>query len=254
MARILTEESSLTRRRRRLAAESSALARIWRWELVGAAALAAGGLALWLLRGQPGLLVLAAVLAAFGYGHRLKVGQNRQEQDSLEAGAQGEASTARRLNDLLDNTHYLFNDIVLRHGWRTAQIDHLVVCPRGVFVIETKNWRGAISGQGDDPFWQQVKRPGEPPIRLKSPALQVRRQAAVAAQLLRSAGLDWPDVVPVVAFASAKTSLQVDSAEVPVVHLDALADAMRRRGSARTYSEAEVDKVVALIMRRIGAA
>lgn len=252
MARILTEETSLSRRRHGLQRESQLLARLWPWEAGMVAGLLLAGLLMWLRQERTGLLWAGAAAAIFPLGHWHKIRQNARERETLEAGAQGEASTARRLNDLLDQTHYLFNDLLLRHGLRTAQVDHLVVCPRGVFVIETKNWRGEVSGRGADPTWQQVKRPGEPPIRLKSPILQVRRQAAVVAQLLKSAGLEWPDVVPVVAFASDKTRVRIEDPGLPVVHLDGLVDAMSAH-AGRTYTTAEVDRAVALLMIRMAA-
>ncbi len=250
MARILTEETSLSRRRHGLQRENQLLARLWPWEAGLVALLLLAGLFHWLRQERTGLLWAAAAAALLPVGHWHKIRQNARESDGLEAGAQGEASAARRLNDLLDHTHYLFNDLLLRHGFRTAQVDHLVVCPRGLFVIETKNWRGEVSGRGDDPTWQQVKRPGESPIRLKSPILQVRRQAAVVAQLLKSAGLDWPDVVPVVAFASARTHVRIGNPGLPVVHLDGLADAMAAH-AGRTYTTADVDRAVALLMKRM---
>lgn len=252
MARILTEETSLSRRRHGLHRESRLLTRLWPWEAGLVALLLLAGLLVWLRQARTSLLWAGAAAAILPVGHWFKIRQNAREGDSLQAGASGEASTARRLNDQLDQTHYLFNDLLLRHGFRTAQVDHLVVCPRGLFVIETKNWRGEVTGRGDDPTWQQVKRPGEPPIRLKSPILQVRRQAAVVAQLLKSAGLDWPDVVPVVAFASAKTRVKIEDPGLPVVHLDGLSAAVAGH-TGRTYTPAEVDRTVALLLKRMAA-
>jgi len=51
----------------------------------------------------------------------------------------------------------------------TTQIDHLVVSPYGIFVIETKNMKGWIFGQPDHAQWAQViyqfKRRFQNPIR-----------------------------------------------------------------------------------------
>lgn len=38
----------------------------------------------------------------------------------------------------------------------TAQIDHIIVSRFGIFVVETKNYRGAIYGSGQDRTWKQV--------------------------------------------------------------------------------------------------
>ncbi|MEA1984023.1 MAG: NERD domain-containing protein [Euryarchaeota archaeon] len=64
-------------------------------------------------------------------------------------GAVGEVRVMDELSKLSDE-YYLFNDLHLKlNEWvhfngselRSAQIDHLVVGPTGVYVIETKNWR-----------------------------------------------------------------------------------------------------------------
>lgn len=251
MARIMTDETSLTRRRRELQSEVRVLGRIHQWEIGLGLALLVAGVAYYAARGSVGLAALGLVIAFFGFGHRLKAKQDRSEADALEAGAQGEAQAARQLAEALDQTHYLFNDILLRQGLRTAQIDHLVVCPRGIFVIETKNWRGRIEGRGGDPWWTQIKHEGDAPIRLKSPAVQVQRQAAVVAQLLRSSRAVAPAIVPVVAFASPKTELRVDSPDVPVVHVRDLPRVIAQRGAVEPLPESAVDEWVNLVSRRL---
>lgn len=247
----MTDETSLTRRRGALTAESRLLSRVYRVEFIAAAVLVVVGAALFFARGHTIALWVGAALAAMGAGHYYKIHQNRDEEQALQAGAQGETRTTRSLADGLDNTHYLFNDIVIRHGFKSAQIDHLVIGRTGIFAVETKNWRGVIQGQADDSYWWQTKFVDAPPIRLKSPVIQARRHASVVTMMLKAAGLDWPDVVPIVAFASMKTELRVTSAEVPVVHLPSLPALITARRPARAYTERDVDQVVDLVMRKV---
>jgi len=251
MARILTDETSLGRRRGSLRQESRVLGRVYLWEFAAAGLLLAGGLILFLLHRQTAGLWAGGLLAIFGYGHFLKIRQNQQEAKSLEAGQQGENRAAKQLAEGLDQTHYLFNDILLRHGFRSAQIDHLVVGPRGIFVVETKNWRGSIRGQGEDTYWWQVKRPGEQPIRLKSPVLQAIRHASVLTHLLQGVGPAWPDVVPVVAFAFTSTNFEVAHSPIPVVHAPQLPAVISAHKPHRVYAEGEVDRVVQFLMKRL---
>lgn len=87
---------------------------------------------------------------------------------SLElAGAIAELELLDSLKGLPDN-YYVVSDVnlVLNRGIRfdnewlaSAQIDHVVVCPSGIFIIEVKNWSKKFTQQGDyfDPY-QQVKR------------------------------------------------------------------------------------------------
>jgi restriction system protein len=50
----------------------------------------------------------------------------------------------------------LIKNVTLPFGSGTAQIDHLVVSPFGIFVIETKNIAGWIFGRPYQPQWMQV--------------------------------------------------------------------------------------------------
>ena len=49
--------------------------------------------------------------------------------------------------------YYLWNDIVLQCNGYSVQIDHIVISPYGIFVIETKNYTGWIYGTDDSDQW-----------------------------------------------------------------------------------------------------
>jgi hypothetical protein len=62
-------------------------------------------------------------------------------------GAAGEAAVAAELLKLPDE-YVVFNNVVIpAPGGRTTQIDHLIISAYGLFVIETKNFGGAIYGR-----------------------------------------------------------------------------------------------------------
>ena len=84
-------------------------------------------------------------------------------------GAVGELVVARHLDRLPDG-FWVFHDVRLRarsflrfrgKPVQAAQVDHLVVGPTGVYLIETKSWSVAFAKGGDyfDPF-EQVGRAG----------------------------------------------------------------------------------------------
>lgn len=57
----------------------------------------------------------------------------------------------------LDSTKYnVVNNIVIKNDEGTSQIDHAVVSDFGIFVIETKNFKGWIVGGEKSEFWTQV--------------------------------------------------------------------------------------------------
>lgn len=51
------------------------------------------------------------------------------------------------------------NDVLLRQkNGRTTQIDHIVASPYGLFVIETKNYKGFITGSENGEKWTKNKK------------------------------------------------------------------------------------------------
>lgn len=72
-------------------------------------------------------------------------------------GARGE----RRVHNVLakqleQDGHFVIHNITLSIGKDTTQIDHIVVSQYGIFVIETKNYRGWIFGDQKSKQWTQV--------------------------------------------------------------------------------------------------
>lgn len=48
-----------------------------------------------------------------------------------------------------------FHDVIIPADNGTAQIDHILVSPYGLFIVETKNKKGWIFGSADQPNWTQ---------------------------------------------------------------------------------------------------
>lgn len=70
-----------------------------------------------------------------------------QQAERFEKGAAGERIVAELLKQLPDDW-FVLNDIHWP-GRSRANIDHVVIGPSGVFVIDAKNWSGAITIKGD---------------------------------------------------------------------------------------------------------
>jgi len=72
-------------------------------------------------------------------------------------GRLGEASINFWVKRLLDQSVYhLIPDVILPTPDGTTQIDHLIVSRYGIFVVETKTYKGWIYGNERDPQWTQV--------------------------------------------------------------------------------------------------
>ncbi|MBQ7769885.1 MAG: NERD domain-containing protein, partial [Clostridia bacterium] len=61
-------------------------------------------------------------------------------------GRRGENRVKWVIGETIENEQYVINDLILMNDGKTTQIDHMVINPRGVFVIETKNYSGEIYG------------------------------------------------------------------------------------------------------------
>lgn len=63
-----------------------------------------------------------------------------------------------------------YHDVILPHPKGTSQIDHVCLSTSGVFVIETKNYKGLIFGKRHDRTWTQVL--GKRKNRFQNPLVQ----------------------------------------------------------------------------------
>lgn len=102
---------------------------------------------------------------------------------------------------LLDRKIYrLVKNVTLPVGGGTTQIDHLVVSPYGIFVIETKNIKGWIFGQPNQAQWTQVIYRFKQ--RFQNPLLQNNMHVKAVGDLL---GLEHDQIHNVVVFAGTCT-------------------------------------------------
>jgi hypothetical protein len=141
--------SARTLYRRRRAAELAVWIRslTWRAPLVVAA-----GLIAWALAAQAGLPragpVGLAVAALVGW--RLRFRPSSQAR-AWRRGAKGERHTARLLDRLGRDGYVSFHDLAVPGS--PANLDHLVVGPSGVFVIDSKQWTGQVHQSADGLVW-----------------------------------------------------------------------------------------------------
>ena len=165
--------SALTQYRRRRAAELAAWTRslTWRAPLVAAAGLVVGALA-----AQAGLprAGLASLTAAVLVGWRLRFRPSEQAR-AWQRGAKGERHTARLLDRLGRDGYVVFHDLALPDS--PANLDHVVVGPSGVFVIDSKQWTGEVRQSADGLVWHDH-------YRLDRTLATVRWQAETLGRLL----------------------------------------------------------------------
>ena len=58
----------------------------------------------------------------------------------------GEKTVALLLATLDKRKYRTINDLIIRADGKSSQIDHVVISNYGIFIIETKNYKGWITG------------------------------------------------------------------------------------------------------------
>lgn len=71
-------------------------------------------------------------------------------------GSLGESYVNTLLKSLNVEEYIVLHDLLLPHKNGTTQIDHVVLSPYGIYVIETKNYKGWIFGKEKQRNWIQV--------------------------------------------------------------------------------------------------
>src|SRR5215217_7148149 len=135
--------------RRRRATELAAWTHSLPWRI---AAVLAIGLTGWLLATQvvPHLAALAGASVAAGVAWRLRF---RVTPDTMawRRGAAGERRTARLLGPLERRGWAVLHDLAI--PGTQANIDHLVIGPGGVIVVDSKRYRGRLRLDRDGMVW-----------------------------------------------------------------------------------------------------
>ena len=68
----------------------------------------------------------------------------------------GEWYVSKKLNKLNKRKYKVINNLLLKTIKGSTQIDHIVISRYGIFVIETKNYKGIIKGNEYDDNWYQI--------------------------------------------------------------------------------------------------
>jgi hypothetical protein len=159
-------------------------------------------------------------------------------------GLQGEKTVVKQLSKSLSDDYYLLNDIYLPNGG--GDIDHIVLGPNGVFVLETKNWSGKIICNGDE--WQ---RPGK--HDMGSPSRQAKRNTAKIMHLiegvpeLRSLSI-W--VEGIVVFTNSNVKLNLTNPTVPILKLPQLISHITAHKAINRLNQQQIEQIAKEIQKQ----
>jgi hypothetical protein len=166
--------SALAAYRRRRATELTDWTRSLAWR---APLVAAAGLTGHMLAAQVGLprAGLVGLVAAALVGWRLRFRPSEQAR-TWRRGAHGERHTAHQLDRLTCDGYVVLHDLAVP-GNTSANVDHLVIGPTGVFVIDSKQWTGNVHQSADGLAWHHH-------YRLDRTLATVRWEAEAVGRLL----------------------------------------------------------------------
>ena len=183
MAKILRSETSLQQRQLAIGRELGLkkVTRLVVWGLA-LAILLWSGFSTWSTH-KPGSLVAAAFVLVLAIGYEVRLREIAVESHNIEGGRRGEQKMADLLAERLADDHLILNDLELRVAHERSQIDHLVIAPSGIYIIESKFWAGTLTGDVRDAQWSQRKTNGTT-RSVKSPVLQCERQRRMFITLL----------------------------------------------------------------------
>lgn len=142
----------------------------------------------------------------------------------------------------LSNDYVVFNQIRVPVGKSFRELDKVVLGSNGIFTVEVKHLRGAISGSGRDGFWRQRKRSRAGKVYeqdIRNPVSQVQGAAYALHKYLAARGVHTR-VEGIVVFTHPQCQLTVRSSPVPVLPLPALAGFIRHFRPKRAPARLDV--------------
>lgn len=119
----------------------------------------------------------------------------------------------------------------------STELDHVVVSPYGIFVLETKNYSGTVVGDENSKNWKHYDRSGKE----RSFYSPIKQNQGHIGTLKRAIKLGEHLFVPIVVF-SGSAELKVNS-ETPVVELKNLSKTIKSY-KKKNFTQDEVKAIV----------
>ena len=215
MAQTLTNERNLLGRQTAIEQELRLLKRMRLIEWSAAALFVVVGL-VWKFGLDKGffLLFIGGALVFLALGHEARRRESLQEHADTESMRGAKEAMARLLDEKLANDHYVLNDLRLKVGREKCWIDHLVVAPSGMFIINTLNWSGKIVGDtSKQAYTWKIRSPDGKVRPARNPVGRALRERRILCNWLKGTHLIWERVFPVVVLAHPEADIQVTNAE-----------------------------------------
>jgi hypothetical protein len=166
----------------------------------------------------PGVGFLAVVFAIGAFK------ANFRRWGNWHVGKRGELAVTECLRSLSDD-YVVLNDLTFPNG--NGNVDHLVIGPNGIFVLETKNYAGLVKCRGDE-WYVNGRRVKSLSRQAKSNAMTVRSNLV---EVFWDHATKLPFVVAVLVFVNPRGGLHLNTPAIPVLRSRELADFIHNYGS-----------------------
>lgn len=130
---------------------------------------------------------------------KLKKAKINQNINAINNGSYSENIVSNYFYDLLckyyKNSEFkIYTSIIIETKLKkTTEIDTLVICKKGIFVIETKNWNGDITGDNNSEHFQIRNYYGT--TKEKNPVIQNDNHILLVEKILEERGINWDKLI-----------------------------------------------------------
>lgn len=162
--------------------------------------------------------VLSVILLIFSFILFGIYSRKNKEYNILKSGVQGEKQTCDLLRKLPKNFTIITNPVISYKG-KENELDTVVIGENGVFIIESKNYRGVVCGKTSEQVWKQIKKGKNSSTyekEVKNPVRQSDNQRRKMREILNEANIN-ADVFPVLYFVDDNVKLKItDDAKLDI--------------------------------------
>lgn len=173
----------------------------------------------------------------------------KKKYDILQSGVRGEETTLKILRKLPKEFTVLTNPVILNRGV-TMELDFVVICKNGVFIVESKNYRGIVSGKTSKTYWKQIKYGKNNKVyekEVSNSAKQSFRQKRRLEELFMDLRIT-ANVYPVLYFVDSRTELKIqDDANLNIAIInkeESLLEFIQNTKGREKVSSEELAKII----------
>lgn len=178
----------------------------------------------------------------------------RKEYQVLLSGVKGENNTRNILKKLPKDFTIITNPVIQNRGV-TLELDFVVIGKNGVFIVESKNYRGIVRGKTSQQKWKQIKHGKGGNVYEKevgNPVKQANRQRQRMVEMFRDFQIT-AKVFPVLYFADNYSKLEIeDDAQLNVAIINNenhLLDYIVNSSGRKTVDSNELAKIIRFFKR-----